>query len=163
MDLIIKPLTEDHWPEVKKIYEDGIATGMATFETEAPSWKEWDSSHTSHSRFVALSGPSILGWVALSPVSDRCVYGGVAEVSVYIDPLHHGKGVGNKLLTEVIISSERNGIWTLTAAMFPENTGSIVLHEKRGFRKIGYREKIGKWKGEWKDTLIFERRSSVIL
>ncbi len=160
--LDIRSLVKRDWPDVERIYKAGILTGSATFEITTPTWAKWDQNHLEHSRWVADNG-KVLGWVALSPVSDRCVYGGVAEVSVYIDPKERGKGIGKMLLTKVIESSESNGIWTLTAGMFPENAGSIALHEKCGFRKIGYREKIGKLFGVWKDNLIYERRSKVII
>ena len=140
----------------------GILTGSATFETTTPTWDKWNESHLEHSRWIAEEDDIVHGWVALSPVSDRCVYGGVAEVSVYIHQDARGKGIGKLLLEKVIESSEENGIWTLTAAMFRENEGSIALHEKCGFRQIGYREKIGQIFGEWKDNLIYERRSKVI-
>ena len=159
MAVLIKPMADGDWPEVSRIYEAGIQTGYATFETSAPSWQDWNGSHLTHSRWIAVDGDQIIGWAALSPVSDRCVYGGVAEVSVYIDSKSRGRGVGQLLLDAAIKSSEENGIWTLTAAMFRENIGSAKLHERCGFRQIGYRERIGKLNGEWKDNLLYERRS----
>ena len=149
----------DHWEKVASIYEEGIATNVATFETSVPSWEAWNDSHLDHSRFVASSDGKIAGWVALSAVSDRCVYGGVAEVSVYIASDFRGQGIGVLLLNKAIESSEENRIWTLNAAMFPQNIGSARLHEKVGFRRIGSREKIGKLHGEWYDNLLFEKRS----
>jgi phosphinothricin acetyltransferase len=160
--LVIRKLEKKDWPGVSSVYKAGILTGMATFETTTPDWYSWDQNHLVHSRWVAEEGGRIMGWVALSPVSERCVYGGVAEVSVYVSNDDRGKGIGKKLLEKVIQSSEENGIWTLTAGMFPENIPSIKLHQSCGFREIGYREKVGKLLGEWKDTLLFERRSKVI-
>ena len=160
--MTIQSLTEIHYPAVRRIYLEGIATGNATFETEAPSWEKWDQSHLQHSRFVALEGEEVLGWAALSPVSSRRVYIGVAEVSVYIAPGHRGKGVGKRLLQDLIASSEANGIWTLQAGIFPENEASVMLHQKFGFRILGRRERIGKIKDVWRDTVQLERRSKVV-
>jgi len=160
MKLAIEKMTREHWKQVKRIYLEGIDTGDATFETEAPTWERWNSSHLSHSRVVAIDAYNdVLGWGALSPVSSRCVYGGVAEVSVYTGQQHRGKGVGRTLLEALIASSEENGIWTLEAGIFPENKASIELHLKCGFRRVGSRERIGKLRGEWRDTLLLERRS----
>jgi phosphinothricin acetyltransferase len=158
---IIK-MTQDHWEDVKTIYELGIATGIATFETKAPIWESWDKSHLTFGRLVALDQNKLLGWVALSSVSDRCVYGGIAEVSVYVHPAAIGKGVGQQLLAAVIEESEDNGIWTINAAMFAENIASKKLHAKVGFRTIGYREKVGKLKGDWKDNIMMELRSTKV-
>ena len=157
----IKPLTELHYPDLKRVYLEGIATGNATFETEAPSWEKWNSEHTKHSRFIAIENGEALGWAALSPVSGRCVYAGVAEVSVYIGADHRGKGVGKRLMEHLIKSSEENEIWTLQAGVFPENEASLSLHQKYGFRQFGRREKIGKMKGTWRDTVLLERRSKI--
>jgi phosphinothricin acetyltransferase len=161
--LEIRELIQQDWEQVAAIYLAGIRTDKATFEASSPSWESWNTTHFDHSRWVAYDQDGIMGWVALTPVSDRCVYGGVGEVSVYVSPDHAQKGVGLKLLKQVIVSSEAAGIWTLTAAMFPENTASARLHEKSGFRKIGYREKIGKLKGTWRDNLLYERRSKVVV
>jgi L-amino acid N-acyltransferase YncA len=157
----ITGLKEIHYPSVAGIYLEGIATGHATFQTEAPSWQEWDKAHLPHSRFIAFEKNEILGWAALTPVSNRCVYAGVAEVSIYISVDHRGKGVGNKLLQELIRSSEENNTWTLQAGIFPENKSSLHLHYKNGFRLLGTREKIGKMDGAWRDTILLERRSKV--
>ena len=151
-----------HWPEVKRIYEEGIATGNATFQTGAPSWEEWDAGHLTHSRLVAIDGGRIAGWAALTPVSGRCVYAGVAEVSVYVAEAGRGKGVGKQLLSRLIAESEEKGLWTLQAGIFPENMASIRLHESAGFRTVGIREKIGKMNGQWRDTALLERRSTTI-
>ena len=148
-------------PQVLAIYREGIASGHGTFETEAPPWDKWDASHLKHSRVVAKAGDTLLGWAALSGVSDRCVYGGVAEVSVYVGQAHRGVGVGRRLLEAMVAESEKNGIWTLQAGIFPENTGSIVIHEKCGFCQVGRRERLGKMNGKWRDVLLLERRSSV--
>lgn len=156
---IIMPLLPNNWQQVKSIYESGIATGMATFETKAPEWEQWNNSHLPFARLVAVENNKVIGWAALSPVSNRCVYGGVAEVSVYIAPEQRGKGVGKKLLQQLITESEANGIWTLQAGIFAENTASIKLHESVGFRLVGYREKIGQLGTEWKNTILMERRS----
>ncbi len=160
MEYVIDTFSEKDWDQVANIYRLGLETRLATFETTVPSWKSWDESHLDHSRWVARQNQTLLGWAALSPVSDRCVYGGVGEVSVYVDPSQSGQGVGSALLTEIIQSSEENGIWTLHSSMFPENVASVNLHEKFGFRKIGYREKIGQLDGKWRDTLLYERRSN---
>ena len=151
-----------HWEEVKRIYEEGIATGNATFQTEAPTYEEWNRGHLTISRFVAVENEEILGWAALTPVSGRCVYAGVAEVSVYVASSVRGKGIGNALLQALIKSSEENNLWTLQAGIFPENIASIKLHEANDFRIIGIREKIGKMNGVWRDTVLLERRSKLV-
>lgn len=157
---IIK-LLPAHWDDVKTIYLHGIATKQATFQTEAPSWEEWDKGHLTELRYVAIIDSAVAGWAALSPVSSRCVYAGVTEVSVYVHEDYRGKGAGTALLQKLITESEINNIWTLQSGIFPENTASIALHEKLGFRKIGYREKIGKMDGVWRDTVLMERRSKI--
>jgi L-amino acid N-acyltransferase YncA len=159
----IAPLTPAHWPAVRAIYEAGIATGNATFETQAPMWEAWDKGHLAHSRLVALAPDgTVLGWAALSPVSGRCVYGGVAEISVYIAAEARGQGVGRQLLQALIQESEANGIWTLQAGTFEENTASIGLHTQAGFRVIGHRERIGQHHGVWRNTVQMERRSPTV-
>ena len=158
----ILPFNPEHWNAVKEIYEEGIATGNATFETESPTWEKWNASHLLFARLIAEEGNKILGWAALSKVSDRCVYGGVAEVSVYVKSSARGKGIGTILLDSLIRESEANNIWTLTAGIFPENVSSIHIHEKAGFRILGRRERIGKMNGKWRDTLQLERRSNVV-
>ena len=159
MNMVIQSLLQEHYPAVREIYEQGIATGNATFQTEAPTWEAWDKSHLSSCRIVAIAGAFVIGWAALTPVSDRCVYEGVAEVSVYVRESHKGKGVGKLLLSALISQSEEQNVWTLQAGIFPENTPSLRIHESLGFRRIGYREKIGKMKGQWRDTVLLERRS----
>lgn len=152
----------EHWDAVKRIYEEGIATGNATFQTSAPSWEEWNKDHLTTARFIAVDNQEILGWAALTPVSGRCVYAGVAEVSVYVATVAHGKGVGTILLKALIAAGEANNLWTLQSGVFPENLASIKLHEANGFRIIGIREKIGKMHGVWRDTVLLERRSKVV-
>ena len=160
---MIEPLLPIHWEAVKRIYENGIATGNATFQTAAPAtWHEWDKGHLEHSRFVVKKDNTIIGWVALSPTSARECYRGVCELSVYVDNEHHGKGIGNLLMKAVIESSEAAGVWCLYSSTFPENTASISLQKKFGFREIGYREKIAQHKGVWRDTVLLERRSKIV-
>lgn len=159
----LKAMLPEHWDMVRFIYERGIATGNATFQTAAPaSWDEWDKGHLLHSRFVAVAGGKVVGWVALSPTSARHCYRGVCEISIYIDDAFQGKGIGSALMKAVIRSSEEHGIWSLYASTFPENKASIGLHQKFGFRVIGYREKIAEHHGVWRDTVLLERRSKVI-
>lgn len=162
IDIHIRPMLESDWSEVSDIYLSGISTGIATFETAVPTWAVWDACHLRFARIVAESEGKAIGWAALSPVSERCVYGGVAEVSVYISPLFRGRGLGRKLMKELITQSEENGIWTLQAGIFTENLASVKLHESMGFRIVGYREKIGKLGQEWKDNFLLERRSTVV-
>ena len=161
-EIVINLMSGADWPCVKAIYLEGIAIGNATFETEAPSWEAWDTAHLQFARLVARQGETIIGWAALSPMSQRCVYGGVAEVSVYVSMSKRGSGVGRKLLEALISESEKNGIWTLQAGIFPENTGSLALHKACGFREVGRRERIGKLHGVWRDTILLERRSRII-
>jgi phosphinothricin acetyltransferase len=155
-------LLKEHYPLVKKIYLDGISTGQATFQTDAPEWEEWDGSHLKHSRIISLDNKTITGWAALTPVSGRCVYAGVGEVSVYVDSAYRGKGIGSILLKELIARSEQNNIWTLQAGIFPENIASLQLHKNLGFRIVGTRERIGQMNGVWRDTVLLERRSKII-
>lgn len=158
----INALKQQDWGAVKNIYELGIATGIATFETTAPDWEHWNKNHLPFGRLVAISEGEVIGWAALTAVSNRCIYQGVAEVSVYVHPNHQGKGVGKLLMKTLIFESERQGIWTLHSSIFSENKGSIELHKKVGFRMIGYREKIGQQDGVWKDNVLMERRSQVV-
>lgn len=151
-----------HWEAVKTIYEEGIATGNATFETAAPSWQEWDNAHVKTCRLIATENNKVLGWAALTTVSSRCVYAGVAEVSVYVAANARGKNIGSQLLLALINESELNGIWTLQSGIFPENKASISMHKKNGFRIIGYRERIGKMGNVWRDNISLERRSNKI-
>jgi len=163
MSITIHPLQAADWTAVAQIYADGIATGEATFETEVPGWEMWDASRLPHSRFVARSeAGEVVGWAALSAVSSRCVYAGVAEVSVYVAPAAWGQGIGRQLLQNLIDSAEAAGIWTLQAGIFPENVASVTLHEKLGFRVVGRREKLGQQYGRWRDVLFLERRSQTV-
>ena len=158
-ELIIKEMQPGDWEQVRAIYLEGIATGQATFETEAPAWEQWDGAHLSFARLVARKGDAIVGWAALSPVSRRQAYAGVTEVSVYVARADRNGGVGRALLDALIAESERNGIWTLQAVVFAENTATIALHQRCGFREVGRRERIGKLRGAWRDTILMERRS----
>jgi len=150
------------WPAVSQIYQEGIETEMATFEQDIPEWDFWDEHHVKSCRLVAKQGEEIMGWAALSTVSSRCVYGGVAEVSVYIAKEARGNRIGEHLLRRLITESEDQGYWTLQSGIFPENVASIRLHEKLGFRKIGFRERIGQLNGVWKDNILMEKRSKKI-
>lgn len=161
-NVVIRPLVPSDWSIVANIYKSGIDTNNATFETQIPSWENWDNSHLKFARIVALIKNQLVGWAALSPVSNRCVYGGVAEISVYVDEKHRSIGIGKALLENLIPLSEENGIWTLQAGIFRENISSIKLHESAGFRIVGYREKIGKLNGKWIDTYLLEKRSPTL-
>jgi L-amino acid N-acyltransferase YncA len=160
--LSLAPLLPGHWEAVRRIYAQGIATDQATFETEVPTWEAWDAAHLGSCRLVAVEGAEVVGWAALSPVSERCVYGGVAEVSVYVGDDHRGRGIGSCLLRRLVDESEAHGIWTLQAGIFPENTASVHLHKKHGFREVGVRKRLGKLAGSWRDVLLMERRSTVV-
>jgi L-amino acid N-acyltransferase YncA len=161
-DYMIDTMKESDWEQVRSIYLEGIATGDATFETDAPTWEKWNAAHLPSCRLVARSGDTVRGWAALSPVSSRCVYGGVAEVSIYIGQRYRGIGLGRALLMALITESEKNGLWTLQAGIFPENRASIDLHKSCGFREVGRRERIGKMDGRWRDTVLLERRSGIV-
>ncbi len=161
--LSIEPMLPEHWQAVRDIYLEGIASGNATFETNAPEWDKWDAGHLQQSRIVAISDSGkVLGWAALSPVSGRCVYAGVAEVSIYIAERARGRGVGRRLMNRLISDSEAAGIWTLQAGIFPENAASVALHQHAGFRIVGQRERIGQMNGQWRDVVMMERRSDVV-
>lgn len=162
MDFVIKKMKRADLGEVLRIYSEGIATGDATFETSAPGVEEWDKMHLSNCRLIARSGGEVIGWAALSPVSGRCTYSGVAEVSVYVAARETGKGVGKALLSELVRESEKAGIWTLDAGIFPENIASISIHKSCGFREVGYREKLGSANGIWRDVILLERRSKKV-
>jgi L-amino acid N-acyltransferase YncA len=176
MSYPILPMPPDLWPAVREIYREGITTGNATFETELPEWEKWDASHHKHCRLIALEprdeaiseilipldGVRVLGWAALSPVSTRRVYAGVAEVSVYVAAAARGRGVGKALLQALVQQTEENGIWTLQAGIFPENTASIALHQSCGFREVGIRQRIGKLGETWRDVMLMERRSPAV-
>jgi phosphinothricin acetyltransferase len=162
MELVIDPLLTADWPDVRAIYLEGIASGLATFETEAPTWEEWDASHLPHSRLAARSNGVLIGWAALSPVSRRRCYAGVAEVSVYVARAAQGQGVGKRLLQALVAESERCGFWMLQGATFAENAASLRLQSSCGFRVVGRRERIGQLHGVWKDTVLMERRSTIV-
>jgi phosphinothricin acetyltransferase len=160
--MVIDLLRTADWPAVREIYEAGIATGNATFETTAPDWPAWDAGHLADHRLVARHDGRVVGWVALAPVSDRCAYAGVAEDSIYVAPNAQGRGVGRALLDAVVASAERGGIWTVQTGIFPENQASVRLHEACGFRVVGVRERLGRFHGRWRDVVLLERRSPVI-
>jgi len=162
MNIFLRPMTENDWPSVAEIYKQGIETGNATFEKDIPTWEKWNDGHLPDCRIVATIDDSVISWAALTPVSGRCVYAGVAEVSVYVSNKYQGLKIGTKILEKLISESEESGIWTLQAGIFPENKASIKLHENLGFRIIGFREKIGKMDGFWRDTILLERRSKNI-
>jgi len=162
MTISFRPMTADDWTSVAEIYREGIETGHATFQQDIPKWEEWDKDHMKSCRIVALLEHEIVGWAALTAVSGRCVYAGVAEVSVYISKKHRGQKIGTQLLDKLIGESERNNLWTLQAGIFPENKASLRIHEELGFRKVGHREKIGKMHGIWRDTILLERRSNMV-
>lgn len=161
-NILLREMKPDDWAGVAAVYKEGIATGNATFQQEVPAWESWDSSHVAACRIVADIGGQVAGWAALTPVSGRCVYAGVAEVSVYVSDRYRGRKIGAQLLAKLIEESEREGFWTLQAGIFPENKASVKLHENSGFRVVGYRERIGKMNGNWRDNLLLERRSTVV-
>lgn len=159
--VVVRPLLPDDAPAVLAVYADGIATGQATFETQVPDWDSWDGARLPRHRFVAVLARDVVGWSALSPVSLRAAYAGVAEVSVYVARAARGRGVGAALLSRLVASSEQGGIWTLQSGVFPENAASLALHERFGFRRVGVRERIGRRDGRWRDVVLLERRSAV--
>jgi len=158
MDFRVEAMTAEDWPAVRAIYEEGLATRVATFERVAPSWNEWNAARLPHSRLVARSG-TVLGWAALSPVSARSCYAGVAECGVYVTEAARGHGVGRALLDALIVSSEAHGIWTLQGVTIAENAASLALQQRCGFRVVGRRDRIAKRDGAWRDTILTERRS----
>jgi phosphinothricin acetyltransferase len=160
MDFSIRPMAPPVWPGVRAVYLEGIATGNATFETEAPQWDRWDAVHSAACRLVAENAGAVLGFAALSPVSARRVYAGVAEISVYVAEQARGSGIGGALLRELVRASEAAGFWTLQAGIFPENHASLRLHQKCGFRVLGVRERVGCMAGRWRDVVLLERRSA---
>jgi len=151
----------EDWPEVAAIYAEGIASGTATFETAVPPYAAWDAAHLPDHRLVAREGDAVIGWAALSPYSERAVYRGVAEDTIYVAARARGRGIGLGLLSRLIESAESAGIWTLQAAMFPENAASIALHGRCGFRAVGTRERLARLHGVWRDVLMMERRSAL--
>jgi phosphinothricin acetyltransferase len=162
MNVTIDAMRAEDWDAVRRIYQEGLTTGNASFETQAPAWEAWHAKHHPHSRLVARDDGRVVAWAALAPVSPRACYAGVAEVSVYVTDDCRGRGVGNKLLTALIASSEKNGIWTLYGHTFSENIASLRLQAACGFRVVGRRERIGQLNGVWRDTVMTERRSRVV-
>jgi L-amino acid N-acyltransferase YncA len=157
----IEQFEPQHWQEVSEIYRLGLLSRNATFETEVPDFASWNKKFHDHLRWVVVLENKIVGWAGLLPVSVRKVYEGVTEVSIYVHPDFVGKGIGKQLMNHLIVESEKAGIWTLYASIFPENKASIHLHVSNGFREIGYRERIAQLDGKWRDTVLFERRSKV--
>lgn len=160
--ITIDSMTRADWPQVAAIHREGIATGNATLETATPTWDAWDAAHLDSCRLVARDGERVLGWAALTPVSGRCVYAGVAEVSVYVAQVARRQGVGKALLIALVAASEEAGLWTLQAGILRENATSIALHERCGFRVVGVRERLGQLNGIWRDVVLMERRSAVV-
>jgi L-amino acid N-acyltransferase YncA len=155
----IRAMRTDDWPAVKTIYEQGIATRLATFETEAPAWEAWDGAHLAGPRLVAEEDGEVMGWAALSPVSRRPCYAGVVEESVYVAEGARGRGLGTALLDRLCTDAQAAGIWTIQTSIFPENVASIELHRRCGFRVVGTRERIAQLDGVWRDTVLMERRT----
>lgn len=162
MNLTIDPMQASDWEAVRTIYLEGIATGNATFETNAPDWPDWDVHHLQPCRLVARENAKVVGWAALSAVSSRCVYAGVAEVSIYVAASARGQGVGKVLLRALVSASEQHDIWTVQAGILVENAASIALHEACGFRQVGVRERLGQLHGVWRDVVLMERRSRLV-
>lgn len=162
MSVTLVPMLPEHWESVRAILQEGIDAGAATFETAVPEWSTWDAAHRPDCRFVAFEGGRVVGWGALSPVSARAAYAGVAEVSVYVAAAARGRGIGRILLRALVVASEAAGVWTLQAVVFPQNAASLKLHRTAGFRVVGRRERIGRLRGVWQDTILLERRSAVI-
>jgi len=161
MDVELRELRAEDWPEVAEIYRQGMETGVATLETEVPSFEKWDGAHVKKCRIAAVREGSVVGWVVLSPVSSRCVYAGVAEVSIYVSARHRGQKLGETLLNAIIEESEKEGYWTLQSSIHEKNDASVALHHRCGFRTVGIRERLGRdGKGRWCDILLLERRSA---
>jgi L-amino acid N-acyltransferase YncA len=162
LSIEVRDLRRDDWPEVARIFEEGIVTGNATFETEVPSWEAWDRTHLAGHRYVAEEDARVVGWIALAAVSARACYAGVAEISVYVTAEARGRSVGSELLATLVESAERGGFWTLQTSVFPENAASLALLRRFGFRVVGTRERIARLHGVWRDTVLVERRSEVV-
>jgi phosphinothricin acetyltransferase len=162
MNIVFRSMKKDDWISVAEIYRQGIESGNATFQRDIPTWNEWNSGHINTCRIVASIENEIAGWAALTPVSGRCVYAGVAEVSVYVSNQFKGQKIGTRLLERLISESEKEGYWTLQASIFPENKASLKMHYNLGFRNVGFREKIGKMNDIWRDTILLERRSKKV-
>jgi L-amino acid N-acyltransferase YncA len=159
-EVTVRNMRESDWPIIQSIYEAGIATGNATFETQSPAWVGWDANHRRELRFAAVLDERVVGWTAAANVSDRCCYAGVIEDSVYVDPTYQGLGIGTLLLARLIDAATAVGVWTIQAGIFPENAASIALHTSSGFRVVGRREYLGQLNGVWRDVLLLERRAS---
>jgi phosphinothricin acetyltransferase len=159
MNIVFRPMKKDDWISVAEIYRQGIESGNATFQRDIPTWDEWNQGHINTCRIVVSIDNEIAGWAALTPVSGRCVYAGIAEVSVYVSNQFKGQKIGTRLLERLISESEKEGYWTLQASIFPENKASLKIHYNLGFRNVGFREKIGKMNDIWRDTILLERRS----
>lgn len=162
MNYVLDHMTANDWEQVRSIYLEGVSSGNSTFETDAPSWDQWNEGHLEFARLVMRDGDKVLGWAALSPVSKRSAYRGVAEVTAYVTESARHQGIGRALLQGIIEESERNGIWTLQASIFPENVASAKLHLRCGFREVGRRERIATLNGVWRDTVLLERRSKTV-
>ncbi|WP_100012341.1 GNAT family N-acetyltransferase [Lentibacillus sediminis] len=160
--IIIENMKSTDWEQIREIYIEGIHTGNATFDTEAPEWGGWDNKYLPECRLVAREGDAVLGWAALLPTSSRAAYAGVAELSIYLRASAAGKGLGTRLMQALIEESEADGFWTLQSGIFPENETSIRLHKRAGFREIGVRQRVGKLNGAWRDVVMLERRSTVV-
>lgn len=161
-DIVINNMVKEDWEQVRAIFIEGINTRNATFETEAPTWDEWDRNHISVCRLVVREGKKLIGWAALTPISKRAAHKGVAEVSIYLSSQSTGKGIGSRLLKELVDCSEKNGFWALQTSIFPENKTSISLHKRFGFVEVGVRERIGKLDGQWRDVVLMDRRSKFV-
>ncbi|MCX6261841.1 MAG: GNAT family N-acetyltransferase [Bacteroidia bacterium] len=162
MNIVFRPMKKDDWISVAEIYRQGIESGNATFQRDIPTWDEWNQGHINTCRIVVSIDNEIAGWAALTPVSGRCVYAGIAEVSVYVSNQFKGQKIGTRLLERLISESEKEGYWTLQASIFPENKASLKIHYNLGFRNVGFREKIGKMNDIWRDTILLERRSKKV-
>jgi L-amino acid N-acyltransferase YncA len=162
VSVILAPMLPEHWETVRAILQEGIDAGTATFETAVPEWGAWDAAHRADGRFVALEDGRVVGWAALSPVSIRAAYAGVAEVSVYVARAAQRRGIGRALLAALVSASEAAALWTLQAVVFPQNEASLRLHRAAGFRVVGRRERIARLRGAWQDTVLLERRSPVV-
>jgi L-amino acid N-acyltransferase YncA len=162
MEYVIDAMSPADWEQARFIYLEGIETQHATFETEAPGWERWNASHLPDCRLAARAGRDVIGWAALSPISKRSVYSGVAEVSVYVSESFRGQGIGQALLEALIACSEEHGVWTLQAGIFPENVSSLAIHKRCGFREVGRRASLGKHHGKWRDVILLERRSKIV-
>jgi len=161
-EMRVRPMVADDAAAVLGIYAEGIALGTATFETCVPTWESWDAGHLADHRLVVVADGAVLGWVAASPVSDRCVYAGVVEVSVYVAAAARGRGVGSALLGALVASTQAAGVWTVQAGVFDDNTASLALLARHGFRRVGVRERLGQRDGRWHDVVLLERRSTVV-